>query len=122
MTCLRNTPVQLARSDIVKAESPAQSMPPFLIQKGQSMRSNRLRGCLVVAALFTGTSSASAQNADPKTDDNTAPEKIAQAEPAPAPTPPPSAETPTSSGPTTPGARETPTEEQLRKMVEEQVA
>ncbi len=44
------------------------------------MRSNRLRGCLVVAALFTGTSSASAQDTDEKTDktaDTAAPEKVA---------------------------------------------
>src|SRR5262245_11842163 len=84
------------------------------------MRSNRLRGCLVVAALVTGASSASAQNTDDKTNDKSAPEQVAQAEPAP---PPPTADNPGSSGPTTPGAREAPmSEEQMRKMVEEMVA
>ena len=84
------------------------------------MRSNRLRGCLVVAALVTGASSASAQNTDDKTNEKSAPEQVAQAEPAPPP--PPTPENPGSSGPTTPGARELPmTDEQLRKMVEEMV-
>jgi maltoporin len=83
------------------------------------MRSNRLRGCLVVAALLTGTS-ASAQNTDDKTNDKAAPDQVAQAEPPP-PTPPPTAEN-QEAGPTTPGARETFSEEQMRKMVEEQVA
>ena len=93
------------------------------------MRSNRLRGCLVVAALFAGTSSASAQdNADEKTDDKTdakaapgtaAPDQVAQAEPPPGP---PGPDQPSSSGPSVPGAREPMTEDQMRKMVEEQVA
>jgi maltoporin len=91
------------------------------------MRSKRLRGCLVVAALFTGTSSASAQATDEKTDDKTdnkaAPEKVAQAQ-EPAPTPPPDPQQPGSSGPATPGPREPAPapDEQLRKMIEEQVA
>jgi maltoporin len=92
------------------------------------MRSNRLHGCLVVAALVAQTASASAQDqpGDKKTDDKTAsatddkaaPERVAQAEPSP---PPPSADQPGSSGPSTPGARMIP-EGELRKMVEEQVA
>src|ERR1044071_1379387 len=62
-----------------------ESIPPFLEQKGQSMRSRRLHGCVVVAALFAQTSSALAQdntdeNTDGKTDDN-APAKVAQADP-----------------------------------------
>jgi maltoporin len=83
------------------------------------MRSNRLRGCLVVAALFTGTTAA-AQNTDDKTKDKAAPETVAQAEPAP--TPAPTSETTPGPSPTAPGAREPMSEEQLRKMVEEQVA
>jgi len=90
------------------------------------MRSNGLRGCLVVGALLAVTSSASAQdNSDKKTDDKTekktddkaAPETVAQAEPAP----PPGAEQPGSAGPSTPGARPA-SDDQLRKMVEEEVA
>ncbi|HMG23450.1 MAG TPA: hypothetical protein VK607_19080, partial [Kofleriaceae bacterium] len=87
------------------------------------MRSNRLHGCLVVAAaLLAQASSASAQDQpdEKKTDDKTAPEKVAQAEPSPPP-PPPAADQPGSSGPATPGGRDT-SDEQLRKMVEEQVA
>jgi len=89
------------------------------------MRSNRLRGCLVVATLFTGASSASAQDTDDKTDDKAAPRKVAQAEPEPAPPPAPSSENrPDSAGPSTPGAREAVpmTEEQMRKMIEAEVA
>src|SRR5205814_5913333 len=90
------------------------------------MKSNRLRGCLVVAALCAGTASASAQNTHEKTDDKTAPVQGAQAtEPAPAParpTPPPTpaADMPGSSGPTTPGPARM-TDEELRKMVQEEV-
>jgi len=89
------------------------------------MRSNRLRGCLVVATLFTGASSASAQDTDDKTDDKAAPRAVAQAEPEPAPPPAPSSEPrPDSAGPSTPGAREAGpmTEEQMRKMIEAEVA
>src|ERR1043166_4685119 len=106
-----------------------ESIPPFLEQKGQSMRFNRLHGCLVAAALLAGTSTAFAQdektdektgeNTDEKTDDKAAPTQVAQNEPAPPP--PPSADQPTSSGPTTPGARMM-SEAEVRKMVEEQVA
>jgi maltoporin len=94
------------------------------------MRSNRLHGYMVVAALFAQASSASAQdtpgdpNTDgktaPATDDKAAPERVAQAEPAPPP-PPPAADQPGSSGPSTPGARMV-SEDELRKMVEEQVS
>lgn len=98
------------------------------------MRSNKLRGCLVVAALFAGTSSASAQdnntdqktdqNTDEKTDQNTdqnadqkteklpAPRTVAQAEPAPQAGP----------SPTTPGVREPMTDDQIKKMIDEKVA
>src|SRR5882672_4086884 len=98
------------------------------------MRSNRLRGCLVVAALFTGTSSASAQDnktdektdqsTDQKTDQNTdqntdanteklpAPKTVAQADPTPQAGP----------SPTTPGAREPMSEDQVKKMIEAEVA
>src|SRR5882672_6279323 len=86
------------------------------------MRSNRLRGCLVVAALFAGTSSASAQDnntdekADQSTDANTeklpAPKTVAQAEPTPQAGP----------SPTTPGAREPMSEDQVKKMIEAEVA
>src|SRR5262245_40548171 len=89
------------------------------------MRSNRLRSCLVAAALFAGTSSASAQdNTDEKTDEQTeqnaekpaAPVQVAQAQsdqPAgPSPTEP--AAPPPAAGPLT--------EDQIRKMVDEQVA
>jgi maltoporin len=97
------------------------------------MRSNRLRGCLVVAALFTGTSSASAQDTDDKTDDKAdkaddkaAPTKVAQAEPTPPAEPSPQGgPSPGGPSPQTPGAREPPpavSDEQVRKMVEEQVA
>src|ERR1044071_5394807 len=95
------------------------------------MRSNRLRGCLVVAALFAGTSSASAQdnNTDAKTDENAeqkadekadklpAPDKLslAQAEPAP------SAGAAMGPSPTAPGAREPMSEDQVKKMIEEQI-
>lgn len=82
------------------------------------MSSHRLRGCLVVAALVAGTSSASAQNTDEKTDNNSAPETVAQAEPQPPPPP----DVPNQAGPSTPGAREPMSEEQMRKMIEEQVA
>src|SRR5262245_32847869 len=89
-----------------------ESIPPFLKQKGQSMRSNRLHGCVVVAALFAQTSSVSAQdntdeNTDGNTDDNAAPVKTAQAEPSP----PPVAERPGSAGPALPGPGTPPTEE-----------
>jgi maltoporin len=76
---------------------------------------------MAVAALIVGTSSASAQvKTQDKTKDNPAPEQVAQAQPEP----PPSSEQQGSAGPTTPGTHEPPnvTEEQLRKMVEEQVA
>jgi len=90
------------------------------------MRFNRLRGCLVVAALFTGTSSASAQATDEKTDDKAgdkaAPEKVAQAEPPAEPGPPAPPSTQNEPSPQTPGAREPPSDEQLRKMIDEQVA
>jgi len=83
------------------------------------MRSNRLRGCLVVTALFTGTSIASAEDTDKTPDDKTAPDKVAQAEPQAEPP-----QTPTSPqaepAPQTPGAPLP--DEQLRKMVDEQVA
>jgi maltoporin len=92
------------------------------------MRSNRLRGCLVVAALFAGTSSASAQdNIDEKTDDKTeqkADEKteklpapatavVAQAEPSGPPQSGPS--------PTTPAPAPMMTEDQVKKMIDEQI-
>ena len=96
------------------------------------MRSRRLHGCVVVAALFAQTSSALAQdntdeNTDGKTDDNApakvaqaeppaAPEKVAQAEPPPAP---PGPDQPGSSGPSQPGARPS---DDMRKMIEEEVA
>jgi maltoporin len=98
------------------------------------MRSDRLRGCLIITALFAGTSSASAQvksdeKTDKKADDKAKPAVVAQAEPQAEPPPPaePSPQTgptPTSDmSPTAPGARTmTVTEEQLRKMVEEQMA
>lgn len=90
------------------------------------MRSNRLRGCLVVAALFTG-SSASAQEtddkADKKPDDKAAPATVAQAQPEPPPAPPTEGR-PDSAGPSTPGARQAPamTEDDMRKMIEAEVA
>jgi len=99
------------------------------------MRSNRLRGCLVVAALFAGTSSASARdNTDEKTDENSdgkttdnasastdenaatkaAPRQVAQAtEPQAGPSP---------TEPAQPPPAPPLTEEQVRKMVDEQVA
>jgi maltoporin len=96
------------------------------------MRSRRLHGCVVVAALFAQTSSALAQdntdeNTDGNTDDKAAPAKVAQAEPPAAPekvsqaepAPPPGPDQPGSSGPSTPGTRPP---EDLRKMVEEEVA
>lgn len=100
------------------------------------MRSNRLRGCLVVAALFAGTSSASAQdkNTDEKTDDNTeqkadqtpdqktdklpAPDAVAMAQAEPSPQ---SASPQSGPSPQTPGAREL-SEEQVKKMIDEKVA
>lgn len=95
------------------------------------MRSNRLRGCLVVAALFAGTSSASAQdnNTDAKTDENAdqkadekadklpAPDKLSLAQAEPAPPAGPSM----GPSPTTPGAREPMSEDQVKKMIEEQI-
>src|SRR5688572_27621524 len=74
------------------------------------MRSNRLRGCLVVTALFAGTSSASAQGTE-------TPDSSAQPEP-------PAPDQPSSTSPTEPGAREPApmSEEQLRKMIEGEVA
>jgi maltoporin len=80
----------------------------------------------VVAALFAGTSSASAQDnntdekADEKADQNTdanteklpAPKTVAQAEPTPQAGP----------SPTTPGAREPMSEDQVKKMIEAEVA
>jgi maltoporin len=84
------------------------------------MKSNRLRGCLVAAALLAGTASASAQNTDEKTDDKTAPVQVAQAEPTPPPPTPPTADQPTTSGPTTPGPARM-SDEELRKMVQEEV-
>jgi len=89
------------------------------------MRSNRLRGCLIVAALFTGTASASAQDTDEKPDDKTAPDKVAQAEPQAEPSPQTPPSTQSGESPTTPGAREAPppmTDEQMRKMISEEVA
>ena len=97
------------------------------------MRSNRLRGYLVVAALFAGTSSASAQEksnqktdektdqkADEKTEKVPTPDRVAQTEPAP----PPGPDQPGSSGPATPGLRPpAPTsDDEMRKMVAEEVA
>ena len=93
------------------------------------MRSSRLRGCLVVAALFAGTSSASAQDdTDKTTDEKTLakPARVAQAQPDPPQTEPspqagPSPEADPS--PQAPGAREPAMpEEKLRKMIDEQVA
>ncbi len=91
------------------------------------MRSNRLRSCLVIAALFAGTSSASAQETpnkktDEKTDEKTetpaTPDRVAQAtEPSPTSGSPQSGPSPA-----TPGAREPMSEDQVRKMIEEQVA
>jgi maltoporin len=86
------------------------------------MRSNRLHGCLIVAALSTGTSSAYAQATDEKPDNKAAPEKVAQAQPDTPP--PPTPENPGSAGPTEPGARSPApmSEEQLRKMIDEMMA
>src|SRR4051812_14853585 len=93
------------------------------------MRSNRLRGCLVVAALFTGTSSASAQdntdeksggnteekadqNADAQTEKLPAPKAVAQAEPSGA----------TQAGPSPTAPAPAPmTEDQIKKMIDEQI-
>ena len=100
------------------------------------MRSDRLRGCLVVAALFAGTSSASAQGknddkTDKKTDDKAKATVVAQADPQAEPAPPaPPADPSTQTGPTpqsdmspgAPGARTmTVTDEQLHKMVDEMI-
>ena len=95
------------------------------------MRSSRLRGCLVVTALFAGTSSASAQGqpddtADPRTDAKAAPARVAQAQPEPPPAEPSPQTGPTPEAdpsPQVPGAREPAPlpEEKLRKMVDEQV-
>jgi maltoporin len=68
----------------------------------------------VVAALFAGTSSASAQdnNTDEKTDENAdhkAEQKADQAPPSAGPSP------------TTPGVREPMSEDQVKKMIEEQI-
>jgi maltoporin len=78
----------------------------------------------VVAALVAQASSASAQanpdeNTPGNTDDKAAPERVAQAEPSPPPVP----EVPGSAGPATPGANQPAlgSDEQLRKMVEEQI-
>src|SRR5215831_12201932 len=111
-----------------------ESIPPFLAQKGQSMRSNRLHRCVVVAALVAQASTASAQdNTDEKTDGNTddkaAPANVAQADPSAAParvaqaepTPPPGPDNPGSSGPSQPGTRPAASDD-MRKMVEEEVA
>ena len=103
------------------------------------MRSNRLRGCLVVAALFAGTSSASArdnntdENTDAKTDENAdqkadekadklpAPDKLSLAQAEPAPAPGPSTGPSMGPSPTTPGVREPMSEDQVKKMIEEQI-
>jgi maltoporin len=93
------------------------------------MRSNRLRGCLVVAALFAGTSSASARdNTNEKTDetaaetnddkvapDTAAPERVAQAND---PTQPASQE---KQAPTAPAPAPVMTDE-MRKMIADEVA
>lgn len=93
------------------------------------MRSNRLRRCLVVSTLCVGATTASAQNKTEATDDKAAPDRVAQAAPDPAqPESPPAGEpapttgpsTATDPSPQTPGAREP--DEQLRKMIDEQVA
>jgi maltoporin len=89
------------------------------------MRSNRLRGCLVIAALFAGSSASAQDNPDQKTDEKTdekasetttekaaAPERVAQAEPSGQPQAGPSPVVP---------APQPMTEEQLRKMIDEQV-
>src|ERR1041384_4608359 len=94
------------------------------------MRSNRLRGCLVVAALFAGTSSASAQdnNTDEKTDEKPdqqteqkagdkterlpAPQTVAQAEPPP----------PAGPSPTTPAGHAPMTDDQVKKMIDDKIA
>jgi len=98
------------------------------------MRSDRLRGCLVITALFAGTSSASAQvksdeKTDKKTDDKAKATVVAQADPQAEPAPPaePSPQTgpspQTDMSPGAPGARTmTVTEDQLRKMIDEQMA
>jgi len=96
------------------------------------MRSNKLQGCLVVAALFAGTSSASAQDnrTDEKTDENTeqkadekteklpAPETVvvAQAEPSSTSGVPQSGPSPT-----TPAPPPMMTEDQIKKMIDEQI-
>lgn len=85
------------------------------------MRSSRLHGCVVVAALFAQTSSALArdntdENTDGDTDDKAAPEKVAQAEPPP----PPGPDQPGSSGPSQPGTRSA--SDDMRKMIQEEVA
>ena len=92
------------------------------------MRSNRLRGCLVVAALSAGTSSAYARdNTNEKTDeaasdtnddkdaaDKAAPERVAQTDPSQTGTQP-------TSGPTTPAPAPVMTEE-MRKMIADEIA
>jgi maltoporin len=92
------------------------------------MRSNRLHGCLLVAALAAQTSSAFADQNSDNTDDKSAdkaapgtaaPAQVAQAEPAAPPPPAPSADQPNSSGPSTPGGR---SDNEMRKMIEEEVA
>ena len=88
------------------------------------MRSHRLRGCLVIAALFAGSSASAQDNPDQKTDEKTqdktsetteraaAPDRVAQAEPSAAP----------SAGPSPVAPAPAPmTEDQLRKMIDEQV-
>jgi maltoporin len=99
------------------------------------MRSHRLRGCLVIAALFAGSSASAQDNPDQKTDEKTeektaektaektetpaAPARVAQAEP----TAPPSAGPSAGPSPVNPAPQPmmAMTEEQLRKMIDEQV-
>lgn len=99
------------------------------------MRSNRLRGCLVVAALFAGTSSASAQdnNTDEKTDENAdqkaeqkadqkadpktelpTPDKLALAQDTPPATGATAGPSPTNPSPMS--------DEQIKKMIGDEVA
>lgn len=90
------------------------------------MRSNRLRGCLVVAALFAGTSSASAQDeSDQKTDEKAEQKADAPTEKLPAPVTVAQAEPPSGppqSGPSPTAPTPIPmTEDQVKKMVDEQI-
>jgi maltoporin len=80
------------------------------------MRFNRLRSCIAVATILAGTASAFADN----TDDDAAPDKVAQAQPDQVP--PPASDQPGSSGPTTPAPAPVFTEDQMRKMIDEQIA